>query len=139
MYDQDVSGDGLHSIQKVIEPPRETSRPVIKYVLIGVSVLFLFVMLILPLIVVVVNALSDGWAAYQEAVLDEYTVKALMLTLLATVTAVAVNTIFGVFSAYLLKFYIKILRVDGAFVRRFVYNMIGAEHRLLFIIQIILL
>ena len=108
MYDQDVSGDGLHSIQKVIEPPRETSRPVIKYVLIGVSVLFLFVMLILPLIVVVVNALSDGWAAYQEAVLDEYTVKALMLTLLATVTAVAVNTIFGVFSAYLLsKFYFR--------------------------------
>ena len=108
MYNQDVSGDGIHSIQKVIEPPRESSRPVIKYMLIGVSVLFLFVMLILPLIVVVVNALGDGWAAYQEAVLDEYTVKALMLTLLATVTAVAVNTIFGIFSAYLLsKFYFR--------------------------------
>ncbi len=106
--DRDLVGDGIHSIQKVIQPHKAYSRPVIKYILIGVSVLFLAVMLGIPLIVVAVNALSDGWAAYKEAVLDEYTVKALLLTLLATVSAVAVNTVFGVFAAYLLsKFYFK--------------------------------
>lgn len=106
--DRDLVGDGIHSIQKVIEPHKAYSRPVVKYILIGVSVLFLAVMLVIPLIVVVANALGDGWSAYAEAVLDEYTVKALLLTLLATVSAVAVNTVFGVFAAYLLsKFYFK--------------------------------
>lgn len=70
--------------------------------------MFLFVMLVLPLIVVIVKALGDGWRAYAEAVSDRYTVKALELTLFATVCAVAVNTIFGVFASFLLsKFYFR--------------------------------
>ena len=107
-YEHDLVGDGINSIQKVIEKPKETSGNVTKYLLLGICVLFLFLMLILPLVVIIVNALKDGWLAYREAVLDEYTVKALQLTLLATVIAVAVNTIFGVFASYLLsKFYFK--------------------------------
>lgn len=79
-----------------------------KYLLIGLSVLFLFVMLALPLAVVAVNAWREGWEAYLEAVLDEYTIKALWLTILATGTAVLVNTVFGVFAAFLLsKFYFR--------------------------------
>lgn len=105
-YSQDVVGDGIHSIQKVVEPPKSHSNRGVKYFLIGVSVLFLFLMLVLPLIVVVVNALRDGWGAYTEAVFDEYTLHALKLTLLATAAAVAANTVFGVFAAVLLsKFY----------------------------------
>ena len=105
-YSQDVVGDGINSIQKVMEPPKGRSNRGVKYFLIGVSVLFLFIMLVLPLVVVVTNALRDGWDAYTEAVFDEYTVHALQLTLFATVAAVAVNTVFGVFAAVLLsKFY----------------------------------
>lgn len=104
----DAVGDGIHAIQKVIEPPKNTSRPIVKYILIAVSTLFLLVMLVIPLIVVLFNALGDGWAAYQKAVLDEYTLKALALTLLATASAVLVNTVFGIFAAYLLsKFYFR--------------------------------
>lgn len=107
-YEQDIVGDGVSSIQKVVEPHREESGRGVRYLLIGVSVAFLFVMLILPLIVVVVRALGDGWQAYTEAVSDRYTVKALELTLFATVCAVAVNTVFGVFASYLLsKFYFR--------------------------------
>ena len=105
-YSQDVVGDGINSIQKVMEPPKGRSNRGVKYFLIGVSVLFLFIMLVLPLVVVVTNALRDGWDAYTEAVFDEYTVHALQLTLFATVAAVAVNSVFGVFAAVLLsKFY----------------------------------
>lgn len=105
-YIKDVVGDGINSIQKVVEPPGYDSGNAVKYVLIGLCTLFLFVMLILPLIVVIANALREGWTAYKNAVLDEYTIKALQLTLLATVSAVAVNTIFGLFASYLLsKFY----------------------------------
>lgn len=107
-YERDVVGDGINSIQKVVAHSEENSRNVVKYLLIGVCALFLLLMLVLPLIVIVANALRDGWPAYREAVLDKYTVKALRLTLLATVIAVAVNTIFGIFASYLLsKFYFK--------------------------------
>lgn len=107
-YTQDVVGDSIHSIQKVIEPPKDNSSHAIKYLLIGTSVVFLFFMLALPLAVVVANALREGWDAYLDAVLDEYTIKALQLTLLATVVAVAINTLFGVFASYLLsKFYFR--------------------------------
>lgn len=107
-YRQDIVGDGISSIQKVIEPQEEKSRKGIKYVLTGVCALFLFIMLVLPLTVVIINALRDGWAAYKEAVLDEYTLRALALTLLATVAAVVINTVFGLFASYLLsKFYFR--------------------------------
>lgn len=116
-YQQDIVGDGISSIQKVREPHRERSGKGIKYVLIGVCTLFLSVMLLLPLTVVVTNALRDGWEAYREAVFDEYTIKALQLTLLAAVTAVAVNTIFGLFASYLLsKYYFRGRRILAALI-----------------------
>lgn len=107
-YDQDVVGDGINSIQKVLEPADRDSNNIVKYALISICVLFLFVMLVVPLAVVIVNALKDGWTVYRRAVLDEYTIKALQLTLLATAAAVVVNTIFGIFASFLLsKFYFK--------------------------------
>lgn len=57
---------------------------------------------------VVTSALKDGWNAYLQAVLDEYTIKALRLTVLATVSAVVVNTIFGIFASLLIsKYYFR--------------------------------
>lgn len=107
-YEQDTVGDGINSIRKVIEPPREASGHGMKYILIGISALFLFLMLVLPLIVVISNALREGWDAYMEAVLDEYTQKALKLTLAAALCAVAANTVFGIFASYLLsKYYFR--------------------------------
>ena len=116
-YQQDIVGDGISSVQKVREPHKENEGRNIRYVLIGICALFLFVMLVLPLIVVITNALRDGWEAYREAVFDEYTVKALQLTLLATVAAVAVNTIFGLVASFLLsKFYFRGRRVLAALI-----------------------
>lgn len=116
-YRQDIVGDGISSVQKVREPHKENEGRGIKYALIGTCTLFLFVMLVLPLVVVITNALRDGWEAYREAVFDEYTVKALHLTLLATVAAVAVNTIFGLFASFLLsKFYFRGRRVLAALI-----------------------
>lgn len=116
-YRQDIVGDGISSIQKVREPHKETGGRGIKYVLTGVCMLFLFVMLVLPLIVVAASALRDGWEAYKEAVFDEYTVKALQLTLLAAAVAVAVNTVFGLFASYLLsKFYFRGRQVLAALI-----------------------
>lgn len=117
IYQQDMVGDGINSIQKVIEPPKYDSGNAVKYILIGLCTLFLFVMLILPLIVVIANALREGWSAYKDSVLDKYTIKALQLTLLATVSAVAINTIFGLFASFLLsKFYFRGRQVLAALI-----------------------
>ncbi len=107
-YKQDISGDGIYSLQKVIEPHRDEGSRGVKFTLIGVSILFLGVMLVLPLLVVVVNALREGWEVYQANIADTYTIKAFQLTLLAMAVATAVNTMFGVAAAYLLsKFYFR--------------------------------
>ncbi|WP_294405509.1 sulfate ABC transporter permease subunit CysW [uncultured Clostridium sp.] len=72
----------------------------IKYILISISLLFTFTMLVMPLIVVVIYALKKGFNAYVNVILDIYTIKALKLTVIATVSAVLTNTIFGLFAAW---------------------------------------
>ena len=74
----------------------------VKWLLIGISVLFLSVMLLLPLFVVISEALKKGVDFYLEAVTDKYTIKALQLTIQATVIAVICNTIFGLCAAWAL-------------------------------------
>jgi len=73
---------------------------VVKVILITVSILFIFIMLIMPMAVLITYALRNGWEAYKKAIFDPYTIKALWLTLTATLAAVLVNTIFGVFAAW---------------------------------------
>lgn len=81
---------------------------IVKWILIGVSVLFIVLMLVLPLVTVISEALRDGFETYKEAVSDEYTIKAALLTVESTVCAVLINTIFGVFAAWALtKFRFK--------------------------------
>ena len=80
---------------------KKQSGPV-KWILIGISVIFLAVMLVLPLVVVITEALSKGWSTYVEAVIDEYTIKALLLTVKATLIAVVFNTVFGLCAAWAL-------------------------------------
>nr|WP_294677602.1 sulfate ABC transporter permease subunit CysW [uncultured Blautia sp.] len=80
---------------------KKQSGPV-KWILIGISVIFLAVMLVLPLVVVITEALSKGWSTYVEAVTDEYTIKALLLTVKATLIAVVFNTVFGLCAAWAL-------------------------------------
>ena len=86
----------------------KTSEKITKWLLIGISVIFLAVMRLLPLITVITEALRSGWKIYVAAVTDEYTIKALLLTVKATLFAVIFNTIFGIFAAWALtKFQFK--------------------------------
>ncbi len=77
-------------------------KPFVRLLLIILSFCFIFVMLIMPLIVVLRESLKAGWSVYKNAITDYYTQRALMLTILATVSAVIINTIFGIFAAWLL-------------------------------------
>lgn len=76
------------------------SAKTVKWILISISTLFIAVMLLLPLITVIVEAFRQGFEVYRKAITDEYTVKATLLTLEATLFAVVINTVFGLFAAW---------------------------------------
>ena len=80
----------------------QSSKKITKYILIAISVLFIGIMLVLPLCSIIVNSLGEGIKFYLQSISTEYVRSALLVTLLATVIAVAVNTFFGVAAAWLL-------------------------------------
>ena len=85
-----------------------TSSKVVKWFLIGISIAFVILMLLLPLITVITEAFKQGTAVYAKAVADDYTVKAIWLTLEATLLAVLINTVFGLCAAWsITKFQFK--------------------------------
>ena len=75
---------------------------IIKYVLIVVSILFVGIMLVLPLIAIIVNSLQKGWAFYIRSLTDKYVLSALKITVIATISALIINTFFGMAAAWLL-------------------------------------
>ncbi len=74
----------------------------LKRILITCAAVFLFVMLVMPLILVAKEALSKGVEVYVKALTEPFALKALYLTIEATILAVLLNTIFGLSSAWLL-------------------------------------
>ena len=89
----------------------------LKWILICVSVVFLSVMLLLPLIYILITALRQGFGAYFAAITDQYAVKAALLTIQATLWAVGVNTVFGLCAAWCLtKFAFRGKKVISTFI-----------------------
>lgn len=75
---------------------------IVKWLLIGISMLFFVLMLVMPLIEVLYRSLKDGWEAYCFAITAKNTISALKVTLLATIIALVVNTFFGIMASWLL-------------------------------------
>ena len=75
---------------------------IIKYILIAVSILFVGIMLVLPLIAIIVNSLQRGWEFYIKSLTSRYVLSALKVTAVATISALIINTFFGVTAAWLL-------------------------------------
>ena len=73
-----------------------------KYVLITISIVFVGVMLVLPLIAIIVNSLQRGWEFYIKSLTSRYVLSALKVTAVSTISALIINTFFGVTAAWLL-------------------------------------
>lgn len=80
----------------------EKSKTRTKLCLITITVLFLTIMLVVPLISVMASAMKEGIGFYLKAISTEYVLSALKVTLIATSIAVLVNTFFGIWAAWLL-------------------------------------
>ena len=72
----------------------------VRYTLITIALLFFLSCLILPLILVFVEAFKQGVGVYTQALVHPDTLSAVKLTLLTAVIAVPLNVVFGVAAAW---------------------------------------
>ncbi|MGH6750283.1 MAG: sulfate ABC transporter permease subunit CysW [Methyloceanibacter sp.] len=92
------------AIAPLLDAPRAqavtTERPLVRFVLIGVAVVFLVVFLFLPLASVFVEALRIGLGAYFASITEPDAVSAIELTLLIAAIAVPANVVFGLAASW---------------------------------------
>src|SRR5262245_42615910 len=77
----------------------------VKAILIGVTLLFLGLFLLFPLVVVFTEALRRGIAAYFASLADPDAVAAIWLTLVVAAIAVPANLVFGIAAAWAIAKY----------------------------------
>ena len=87
---------GTHSaVRPALREPRW-----LRLALIGGALAFLAVFLLLPLILVFVQALGHGIEAYWDALVEQDAVSAIQLTVLVAAIAVPLNLVFGVAASW---------------------------------------
>ena len=74
--------------------------PVAKFLLVGITLVFFTLFLLLPLFVVFHEAFSKGLPVFLKTFQDPYTQDAIRLTLLVAAIAVPLNTVFGLAAAW---------------------------------------
>ncbi len=82
------------------KPPRVGDNTVFRRALIGIVLVLVAFVIVAPLIIIGVEAFSKGWAVYRDTILHPDTRHAIMLTVLAALIAVPVNTAFGIAAAW---------------------------------------
>ncbi|PJZ75372.1 sulfate ABC transporter permease subunit CysW [Leptospira neocaledonica] len=81
---------------------KETESVWIRLSLIVAVLLLAFIILILPITVVFLEAFAQGWEAYLKGLQDSDTIAAMLMTLKVAAIAVPLNTAFGLIAAFLL-------------------------------------
>jgi sulfate transport system permease protein len=77
----------------------------VRYTLIGISLIFLFLFLVLPLAAVFAEALRKGFDAYWQALKEPDAWSAISLTLITALIAVPLNLVFGIAAAWCIAKY----------------------------------
>ena len=95
MNDKTVKLRRLDTKQAVTNEPRW-----FQWILIGIALLYLFLLLFVPLLTVFASALENGIGAYLHSFADPDTLFAIRLTLLIAAIAVPLNLTFGVAAAW---------------------------------------
>ncbi len=77
----------------------------VRYTLIGIALVFLFLFLVLPLAAVFTEALRKGFGAYWAALQEPDAWSAIRLTLITAMIAVPLNLVFGISAAWCIAKY----------------------------------
>jgi sulfate transport system permease protein len=99
------SDDAVYDSRRPPEPAYKhtrptTERPWIKWTLIGIAVLYMALIIVLPLVIVFVEALKKGFETYLASFDDRQSLAAIQLTLTVAAIAVPLNLVFGVAAAW---------------------------------------
>ncbi|AJS61020.1 sulfate ABC transporter permease subunit CysW [Paenibacillus sp. IHBB 10380] len=86
--------------RKATSPSATTEAVWVKWLLIGCAILVLLWLIVLPLVIVITEALKRGWSVYAMALTDPDALSALKLTLWVALITVPLNTVFGVAAAW---------------------------------------
>ena len=90
-----------HDRAALLESRQATREPQwVKYGIITIGLGFFVLFLLLPLLVVFVEALARGWETYIAALVEPDALSAVKLTVLAALIAVPLNLVFGVAAAW---------------------------------------
>ncbi len=81
-------------------PPRVGDGPFFRRMLIGIVLIVGAFLILAPLLIIGVEAFAKGWQVYRDTILHPDTRHAIMLTVLAALVAVPVNTAFGIAAAW---------------------------------------
>lgn len=73
----------------------------VRRTLITLAIMLTGLLLLMPLVLICVQAFADGWSGYIGNILNEYTLHAIGLTLFVALLTVPLNLVFGVFLAWL--------------------------------------
>lgn len=93
-----TTGNALSNRLQSRDATRES--PLVRYIVLSISLLFFASCLLLPLILVFVEAFKQGIDVYFHALIDPDTLAAVKLTLLTAAIAVPLNLIFGIAAAW---------------------------------------
>ncbi len=72
----------------------------VRYGLMGLTIVFIFLFLVLPLLTIFVEAFAKGWTSYADELSEYNNNAAVKLTLLVALICVPLTTVFGVASAW---------------------------------------
>lgn len=88
------------SSQATVRERHINEAPAVRWLLIGIAVLFIGLMIILPLAVVIAESLKKGAGVYFDAISHPDAMAALKLTLLTALIVVPLNAVFGLLVAW---------------------------------------
>jgi sulfate transport system permease protein len=97
-----MDNEAAMSTLQISRRPRAPTddHPLAKLAVIAVTIAFVSLFLLLPLLTVFAEALRNGWGPAIEAIRDPDTVSAIYLTLITAAIAVPLNLIFGLAAAW---------------------------------------
>lgn len=100
------------ALKQAPRPRHATESLPIRWILIGIALLFIGLIIILPLLTVIVEAFKKGLGVYTAAIVDPDAWSALKLTLIVAAIAVPLNTVFGIAAAWAItKFHFRFKNV----------------------------
>jgi sulfate/thiosulfate transport system permease protein len=87
---------------KIAASPSTREPAIVRWLLIGVALLFAAVFILLPLVNVFAQAFVRGWKGYAGALADPDTASAVRLTLVVALISVPANVLFGLAASWLI-------------------------------------